>query len=194
MEEKYSWPGWETVRLIGRGSFGGVYEIRRDVFGHEEKAAMKVITIPQNDSDAEELFDSGYDEQSVTETFRSHLESIVNEYTLMRQMNGAANVVNCDDFRIVEHVGKIGWDIFIKMELLTPLTRAVGREPSEEQVRRIAHDLCSALVLCKKKRHHPPGHQAPEHLRVPERGLQAGGLRHRQDGGEDQRRHQDRHL
>ncbi len=146
MEEQYVWPGWETVRLIGCGSFGGVYEIRRDVFGHEEKAAMKVITIPQNDSDAEELFDSGYDEQSVTETFRSHLESIVNEYTLMRQMNGAANVVNCDDFRIVEHVGKIGWDILIKMELLTPLTRAVGREPSEEQVRRIAHDLCLSLI------------------------------------------------
>lgn len=27
-----SWPGWETVRLIGRGSFGAVYEIERKVF------------------------------------------------------------------------------------------------------------------------------------------------------------------
>ena len=31
------WPGWETVRLIGRGNFGAVYEIERDVFGHKEK-------------------------------------------------------------------------------------------------------------------------------------------------------------
>ena len=23
------WPGWETVKLIGRGSFGAVYEIKR---------------------------------------------------------------------------------------------------------------------------------------------------------------------
>ena len=28
---KNIWPGWETVRLIGRGSFGAVYEIERDV-------------------------------------------------------------------------------------------------------------------------------------------------------------------
>lgn len=32
-KENIQWPGWETVRLIGRGSFGAVYEIQRDVFG-----------------------------------------------------------------------------------------------------------------------------------------------------------------
>ena len=39
-EKKAVWPGWETVRLIGRGSFGAVYEIEREVFGHRERAAM----------------------------------------------------------------------------------------------------------------------------------------------------------
>lgn len=150
MENSAMWPGWETVRLIGRGSFGAVYEIERDVFGHKEKAALKVITIPQSDSDIEELYDSGYDEASVTATFKSHLESIVNEYSLMREMNGAANVVNCDDFRIVPHDDNIGWDIFIKMELLTPLTKALSKQPSDEQVIQIAKDMCNALILCKK--------------------------------------------
>ena len=43
-----TWPGWETVRLIGRGSFGAVYEIERDVVGDGdvEKAALKHISIP----------------------------------------------------------------------------------------------------------------------------------------------------
>ena len=150
IEKKIEWPGWETVRMIGRGNFGVVYEIQRDVFGHEEKAALKVISIPQSDSDIEELYDSGYDEASITATFKSHLESIVNEYTLMREMNGAANVVNCDDFRIVPHDDNIGWDIFIKMELLTPLTKALDRQPSDVQVIQIAKDMCSALILCKK--------------------------------------------
>ena len=27
------WPGWETVRVIGRGICSSVYEIERDVFG-----------------------------------------------------------------------------------------------------------------------------------------------------------------
>ena len=150
MDMKATWPGWETVRLIGRGSFGAVYEIERDVFGHKEKAALKVITIPQSASDIEELYDSGYDEASVTATFKSHLESIVNEYSLMREMNGAANVVNCDDFRIVPHDDNIGWDIFIKMELLTPLTKALDKQPTDAQVIQIAKDMCGALILCKK--------------------------------------------
>lgn len=150
LDKKAVWPGWETVRLIGRGSFGAVYEIERDVFGHKEKAALKLITIPQSESDIEELYDSGYDDASITATFKSHMESIVNEYTLMREMNGAANVVNCDDFRIVPHDEGVGWDIYIKMELLTPLTKALDVCPPESQVIRIAADLCKALVLCRK--------------------------------------------
>ena len=95
----YSWPGWETVRLIGRGSFGTVYEIQRDVLGEIEKAALKVISLPQNDSDIEELYSEGYNEASVTAAFQSHLKSIVGEYSLMRKMNGSTNIVNCDDVR-----------------------------------------------------------------------------------------------
>ena len=149
-DKKVLWPGWETVRLIGRGSFGSVYEIERDVFGHKEQAALKVLRIPQHESDIEELYDSGYDEAGVTATFKSHLESIVNEYSLMREMNGAANVVNCDDFLIVPHDDNIGYDIFIKMELLTSLTKALDKQPSEEQVIRIAKDMCTALILCRQ--------------------------------------------
>ncbi len=144
------WPGWETIRLIGRGSFGSVYEIERDLFGHREKAAMKVISIPQNDSDIDDLYDSGFDEKSVTEAFRGHMQNIVAEYSLMREMNGAANVVNCDDVQIVQHDSGIGWDILIRMELLTPLTKALDRNPTDEQVIRIAKDMCRALILCRK--------------------------------------------
>ncbi len=147
---KNIWPGWETVRLIGRGSFGAVYEIERDVLGEKEKAALKVITIPQSSSDIDELYGEGYDEESITGTFREHLKSIVAEYSLMRKLNGSANVVNCDDVRYVQHDDSIGWDIFIKMELLTPLPKALGREVTDEQVIRIGSDICRALVLCKK--------------------------------------------
>ena len=149
-EKKCLWPGWETVRLIGRGSFGAVYEIRRNVLGEIERAALKVITIPQNPSDIEELYSSGYDEASVTATFQAHLKAIVAEYTLMRRLNGSANVVSCDDVRYVQHEDGIGWDIFIKMELLTPLTRALPEKIPEAQVLKIAKDLCNALVLCRR--------------------------------------------
>ena len=152
MEEKNraTWPGWETVRLIGRGSFGAVYEIEREVLGEKEKAALKVITIPQSDSDINEMYSDGYDDESITSTFKEHLKSIVAEYSLMRKLNGSANVVNCDDVRYVQHDDGFGWDIFIKMELLTPLTSALPAEISEEQVIKIGKDLCHALVQCKQ--------------------------------------------
>ena len=147
------WPGWETTRLIGRGSFGAVYEIQRKLFEDDdeaEKAALKVISIPQNDSDIEEMYSDGYDEESVTSTFHTHLKSIVAEYSLMRKMNGSSNIVNCDDVRYVQHDDGIGWDIYIKMELLTPLAKALPTAVSEEQVIRIAKDMCAALELCQK--------------------------------------------
>lgn len=145
-----SWPGWETVRLIGRGSFGAVYEIERKVFDETEKAALKVISIPQNSGDIDDMYSDGYDEESITSTFKSHLKSIVAEYSLMRKMNGCSNIVNCDDVRYIQHDDGIGWDIFIKMELLMPLTKAVSTDCSEATVIKIAKDMCVALELCKK--------------------------------------------
>lgn len=144
------WPGWRTVCLIGSGSFGAVYEIERNVFGEVEKAALKVITIPQHNSDIEELLGEGYDRDSIARTFKGYLQNIVNEYSLMRKMNGGANVVNCDDVRCVQHDDKIGWDVFIKMELLTPLIQFLPERVSEEQTLKIGIDICRALVLCKK--------------------------------------------
>ena len=99
------WPGWETGKLIGRGSFGAVYEIHRQIFDIKETAALKVITIPQNASDIEEMYEDGYDDESITSTFHSHLKSIIAEYSLMRQMSGNANIVNCDDVRYTQHDG-----------------------------------------------------------------------------------------
>ncbi len=144
------WPGWETVKLIGRGSFGVVYEIQRSVGNWIEKAALKIISIPQNNSDIEELYSDGYDEESITSTFKSYLQSILEEYSLMKKMSGCANIVHCDDVRYIPHDDGIGWDVLIKMELLTPLTKTLSDNIAEETVVKLAKDMCLALEECKK--------------------------------------------
>ena len=149
--KQVSWPGWEVVRVIGNGSFGSVYEIQRNTFGNIESAALKVISIPQSRSDIEELYNDGYDDASITARFNSYLEDIVKEYSLMVDMKGHTNVVYCDDFRYVQHDDGIGWDIYIKMELLTPLTKVLGKEITEEQTVQLGIDMCNALVLCKSR-------------------------------------------
>ncbi len=150
--EKSLWPGWSVVRLIGRGSYGAVYEIERETFGYHEQAAIKHISIPQSSSEIDELISEGYDEESITRTFEERVRDVLAEYALMRKLNGSANAVNCDDYRCVQHDNDAGWDIYIKMELLKPLSSVLSDHIEEEQVVIIGTDLCKALVLCG--RHH----------------------------------------
>ena len=145
--KQVSWPGWEVVRTIGNGSFGAVYEIERNTFGNIEKAALKVISIPQSRSDIEELYNDGYDDESITARYNSYLQDILKEYALMVNMKGHTNVVYCDDFRYEQRDDGFGWDIFIKMELLTPLTKYLPRQIPEDMVIRLGMDICNALVL-----------------------------------------------
>ena len=145
------YPGWQTVRKIGTGSFGTVYEIERDLFGRKERAALKLITIPQHESDIEELYGSGFDDASITAHFRNYLEDIIREYSLMAEMKGHTNVVYCDDIRYEQHDDGFGWDIYIKMELLTPMMKRLGKEVSDAEVVKLGKDICNALVLCKNR-------------------------------------------
>jgi len=150
VDARFGWPGWETVEEIGHGGFGTVYKIRRNLFGNEELAALKVISIPQHDSDIAELYNEGYTRENIIQTYSYHLQKLLNEYSLMRQMSGCANIVSCEDVQYVQHADGIGWDIFIKMELLTPVVKAVPMHCPDETVTRIAIDLCSALETCKQ--------------------------------------------
>jgi len=143
------WQGWETVGLIGSGSFGSVYEIRRTILDVTEKAALKVITIPKSSTEVDELYNDGYTRESVTEFYRQHLHAILSEYTTMRKLNGCENVVNCQDVHYEHHPDGIGWNIYIKMELLTALPKAFPHNMPEKLVIKLGKDMCRALQMCK---------------------------------------------
>ena len=60
-----------------------MYEIERDLFGVTEKAALKQISIPRDESDVEELYANGYDDRSISAHYEGYLAEIVREYQLM---------------------------------------------------------------------------------------------------------------
>lgn len=146
------WQDWRIARTIGHGSYGAVYEIQRDIFCSTERAALKVISIPQSPSDIENLRQEGYDLSSITVHFRNHLESIIREYTLMADMKGHANIVYCDDLKYIQHNDGIGWDIYIKMELLTPVLEFLPLQITENHAIQLGMDICSALMCCNAKK------------------------------------------
>lgn len=69
----------------------------------------------------------------------------------MYQMKGNTNIVCCDDFRYNQSPDGVGWEIYIKMELLTPLLQHLSGGITEEQTTRLGMDICNALALCKSR-------------------------------------------
>lgn len=142
---------WTVKREIGAGSFGKVFEIQREDFGEVYTAALKVVTVPQNDAELKSVFDEGMGETQVEEYFYSVVQSVVREFAIMAKLKGTGNVVNYEDHTVIRHQGKIGWDILIRMELLTPLlTYAYAHPFSRRDVIKLGIDICKALELCQK--------------------------------------------
>jgi serine/threonine protein kinase len=149
--DKSIWPGWETLRLLGRGSYGAVYEVRRQVGDLEEHAAVKCLSIPRDPGEIRELRFSGFDEESLSRHFTELKDKIQQEYETMLRLKGSPNIVACEDLRVQQQADGVGWDIAIRMELLTPLMEGMGRTVDEEQVLRLGVDMARALSCCHRK-------------------------------------------
>ena len=106
---------WKLTRLLGEGSYGRVYEALREDFGTTYRAAIKIITIPQNQSELLGARAEGMSEESVIAYFRTLIEEIVREFAIMAQLKGTANIVCYEDHAVVPHSVGIGWDVLIRM-------------------------------------------------------------------------------
>jgi serine/threonine protein kinase len=154
METEYSkyepiFGSYRISKLLGEGSYGKVYEIVRQDFGVTYKAALKVITVPKNKNDLKNAMSEGMDEATAATYFRSFVEEMTKEFALMDRLKGNSNIVNYEDHTVIEHVGEIGWDVLIRMELLTPLTDHIaGKILPVEEIVRLGIDLCKALEIC----------------------------------------------
>ena len=143
---------WHLSRLIGKGSFGKVFEITREEFGTTYRSALKIITVPQDDDDIKSMMTEGTDIKSISEYYNGILREIINENEIMAQLKGNSNIVSYEDHQIIPHEDGIGYDILIRMELLTPLIdRMVEKKLDEKEVVKLGIDICKALELCHRK-------------------------------------------
>jgi len=146
------WPEWKVVEQLGEGSFGTVYKIIREEHGVASTAAMKVIPIPQNDAELSSIRSEGLDETGTRSYFEGIVTDFVNEIKMMETMKGTSNIVSVEDYKVMERKSKIGWLIFIRMELLTPLNDyTADKELTEAEVIKLGQDICSALELCAQR-------------------------------------------
>ena len=152
MNVRLPWPGWTVVKYLGEGGYGRVYEIERELSGIKEQAALKVVSRPADDAEIEACYENGYDQASMKASYQEELQRYVKEYQLMKELQGQTNIVSCDDFAVVPRKDGIGGQIFIRMELLTPLKKATMQSMlSESEVIRLGKDICKALMLCEAR-------------------------------------------
>lgn len=139
---------WNVVKEIGHGTFGRVYEIRKEEFGQTYRAALKVISIPQSPDEVEQI--AGMSDANITEYYHSIVEDSVKEIGLMSQLQGNSNIVNYQNHEVRKQENGPGWDIYLQMELLLPLNQYVQQHGiTEEEVLRLGIDLCNALEVCQ---------------------------------------------
>lgn len=117
------------------------------------RAAIKVISIPKDPDEIQSLQLDGMTADGTRTYLQGIVEDFVNEIQLMESLKGVQNIVSVEDYKVVERKDEIGWDIYIRMELLKPFNEWKGtRMLSENEVIRLGIDLCSALEICENNR------------------------------------------
>ena len=145
---------WVIISEIGKGSFGKVY-----VVGHEDDqsitAALKVITVPQDEAEVRMAANEGMDYAELSQHFYGMVQEIENEFKLQFKVKGSGHVVAYEDHKVENHkdaFGRelLGWDILIRMELLTPLlTWAYEHPMTRGDIIRLGIHMCKALEACQ---------------------------------------------
>ena len=96
------WPEWKVEKQLGRGSYGVVYKAARSDSNVQSYAAIKVITIPSDESEVDSLRSEGLDMNGTRTYFKGIVDDFVSEIQLMETMKGIQNIVSVEDYKVVE--------------------------------------------------------------------------------------------
>lgn len=150
---KNIWPEWQIEeKPIGKGSFSEVYKAVRRDHGIESYAAIKEISIPSNQSEIDSLRAEGLDINSTRTYLKGIVNDFVSEIQLMESLKGMQNIVSVEDYKVVEKKKEVGWNIYIRMELLTPFNSYIcNKKLTEKDIIKLGCDICTALEVCAKR-------------------------------------------
>ena len=142
------WGEWEPEEKIGEGSFGAVWKMKRNVVGGKVYyAAVKHISIPKDENEIDRLLaeDVFSGDESAKVYYNHMLQSIADEIDAMHELQGYTNIVSYEDHKVIPKAGGIGYDLFLRMELLTPLTDRIRQGMSVQDVVALGKDIATAI-------------------------------------------------
>ena len=149
------WGVWNIEQLLGSGTFGDVYKAKRVDSGREYLSAIKHISIPPRSTNMQALRADGIvtDEASAMHYCDGLLGTLVKEIDICYELKGYTNFVSYEDHLIVPRQGDIGYDVFIRMELLTSLQDYIDSNGiTVGAITKLCEDMCTAINVLEQKR------------------------------------------
>lgn len=151
---KTIWPDIHLERRLGKGASGSVYECVKTEASTNltTREALKVIDMSFDD------IESIAEERGTTpeSLYQSQKKRAIDEIKIMDQLK-SPHIVHINDYSVVEKEEETGFYILIRMDLLTSLAEVMRthkddtQAEAEELVKKVALDICEALMLCQKK-------------------------------------------
>lgn len=142
------WGEWYIDELIGKGSYGEVYKIHKEENGNRIEAAAKYISIPK--AEDRKNFRK-YSKQEQITLFSERADKFSIEISSMLKLQNSKNVVRYEDHIKTQKDDNVGWDIIIRMELLTSLEDYLEENSfSQKDVAQLGIDICSAIESCQE--------------------------------------------
>lgn len=146
------WEGWEITELIGSGSYGDVYKAvyrGADPSVIPQAAAVKIIRIPSGSAEAAALAHEIPDKEDRILYCQNIIDGLLSEIRTMETLKDNDHVVAMQDYYVDYNEEIPEWTIYIRMELLMPLSDyMVTHAPEEKWVVRLGIEMCDALEEC----------------------------------------------
>ena len=149
------WGEWRTIRVLGQGSYGKVYLAEKVELGKHYYSAIKYIGIPNDENQTKELYSEGLvtDDATLNNYYEQVLHSLMAEISINYELKGNSNIVSYEEHKVIPRESEPGYDIFIKMELLTSLPDYISSQAlTVADVVRLGCDMCTALTVLQQKK------------------------------------------
>ncbi|MFB9324997.1 serine/threonine protein kinase [Paenibacillus aurantiacus] len=143
--------GYQVGDKIGEGGFGTVYRVSKRNQSGEYVYALKHITLPSESQYHDVLSSMGGDYTKADNYFQSVLSDIMHEINILSSLTekDSSHIVIYYDNEIEKQENPLRYDIYIRMEYMTPLTSHIRtREMRVSDVIELGLNILSALEVC----------------------------------------------
>ena len=113
--------------------------------------SVKISNIAGSQSELNSVRSETGNDQAAREYFQNLVEECIQEIGTMEYFRGNSYIVSVEDFKVMEYLDAIGWEISIRMEYLTSfLDYCAEKQLQEKEVIQMGLDLSKALEYCRK--------------------------------------------